>query len=99
MGEVIERNPMDVGVGTEPGELAFGVVSGVLSYHVGGLFKRPFAVQVPEHLLVSDGVEGIEVAEGHDSADFVEESLCEHGVHSGVDAGIEVRARPLQSYL
>lgn len=71
----------------------------VLLYHLYGLVEGQSAVYVGEHLLVADGIEAVEVAEGIDSACFLFQSVGDHLNYASVDALVQLFPLPLQTYL
>lgn len=71
----------------------------VLLYHLYGLVEGQSAVYKGEHLLVADGIEAVEVAEGIDSARLLFQSVGDHLNYASVDALVQLFPLPLQAYL
>ena len=89
---VVGVEPGDGGVAAEPGLLLAGVDAGVALDAGHGLVERELAVEVLKKLLVTDRIEGVEVALGVEGAGFAEEAVGHHLVDAGVDATEELFA-------
>ena len=70
-----------------------GVVPGVEFDLPDGLVEGAIAEEVVEEFGVAYGVEGVEVAEREECADFVEEAVGHHGVDASVDAPAQLVGR------
>ena len=90
---VVGVKPGDGRVAAEPGLLLAGVDAGVALDAGHSLVERKLAVEVLKKLLVTDRVEGVEVALGIEGAGLAEEAVGHHLVDAGVDATEEFFAR------
>ncbi len=95
-GEGVEVEPVDVVVALEPRQLFLGIDAGVLLDALDGHIQRPDAVKDVEEFFVADGVEGVEMAVGIEAADFVEQAVLHHGIHTLVDALEQVVATAIE---
>ena len=61
--EVVGREPADGRIAAEPGQLTLGVAAGVAFDELDGLIARDRSVEPGEQLLVTDGLQGLQVAQ------------------------------------
>ena len=73
-------------VAEKPCKLFLGIDTGILADTVEGEWQIPFAIEMPEHLLVSYGVQTVEVSVRDDAPRFFHETLFHHQIHPSVDA-------------
>ena len=93
----LPKNPVDVLLAAQPGELALGVLPGAELHLCHGIPGRGVAPVDGQKLLIADGLEG---CGGFRQATFkqgfhlLQKSLGHHGIHPAVDALIEIGPVP-----
>ena len=73
-------------VAEKPCKLFLGIDTGILADTVEGERQIPFAVEISEHLLISYGVQAVEMPVRDDAPGFFHKTLCHHHVHPSIDA-------------
>ena len=84
-------------VAKKPCKLFLGIDTGILADTVEGERQIPFAVEMSEHLLISYGVQAVEMPVRDDAPGFFHKTLCHHHVHPSVDAVEEFSPFAVQS--
>ena len=96
---VVGMEPADLLVFLIPRQLFAGIAAGVALDALYSLVERPLAFHVFEHLLVSHGVEGIQLSLRIHLLRLFKQSFLHHLVHTAVDALVEFFAGACESYL
>ena len=73
-----------------PGHLLLGIDTGVFLDALYSHWELPVTIEYMEEFLVTNGVEGIEVAQRIDPFGFFEKAVLHHLVNTTVDAVEEV---------
>lgn len=90
-------DPLDGGILFKPGQLSFGIVTGI-DFDVGdSLVERAGAVEIIEELLIADRLQGFMRTPGKQTFYFFEQSLLHHCVYPVVDAVVEFFFRQFQA--
>ena len=86
IGCFIGMKPTDGRVALIPRHLLLGIHTRILlhTFHCHGQF--PLSIYHTKHLLVTNGIEGIEMTLGIERTCFLQESVGHHLVHTSIDA-------------
>ena len=96
---LVGMEPLDVLVALKPRQLLAGIASGVSLDALHGFFQRPASVQIVEQFFVSYRVQCVDGALVVKSANFVQQSVFHHFIHSLIDALIQFFAVAVQTNL
>src|SRR3990172_6261962 len=93
--------PADLLVGAEPGELAFGQVTGIPLHKRNGLLQPHHAAQVETHMTVADALHGFEiqaVTTVYEPSNLLHETIGNHLLTAAIDKAIQVFALAVQPH-